>query len=369
MNIRNRARLFRLLTFSFCLFTFASALSCGKRRPPLPPVENVPQRTEFLSGVQRGNRVILSWPAPRRNAPDDSVQSIRRVDVYRLAEPAGSPRGLTEEQFSTRATLIGSVAYEQISAAADDLTYEDVLALREPVRLRYAVRFVNAAGQRAAFSNFLLVEPAPRISQPPVISAAPEVTQNSVVLRWEPPAANIDGSTPANVLGYNVYRADRSQTETAQTPINRTLVNATEYADQSFQFGEEYVYVVRAVSLGQGEAQQVESLNSNAVTVATRDTFAPAAPASLSAAVSPGRISIFFAANPERDVAGYNVFRSDDPALPKERWTKLNRGLLERTTFQDDSVESGVRYHYYLTAVDTSGNTSPPSEVVSEVAP
>ncbi|HKP72922.1 MAG TPA: hypothetical protein VJT82_08295, partial [Pyrinomonadaceae bacterium] len=33
--------------------------ACGKRRPPQPPTENVPQRTEFLSGVQRGNQVIL----------------------------------------------------------------------------------------------------------------------------------------------------------------------------------------------------------------------------------------------------------------------------------------------------------------------
>ena len=366
-----RGRGVRVSLPAFCLLLSAFWLSaaCGKRRPPLPPVENVPQRTEFLSGVQRGNRVILSWPAPRRNAPDESVQSIRRIDVYRLAEPVGSPRGLTEEQFAARATLVGSVEYEQIRAATDGLTYEDTLSLTEVVRLRYAVRYVNASGQRAAFSNFLLVEPAPRISQPPVLAAAPEVTQTAVILRWQAPAANIDGSTPANILGYNVYRADRSQAEASQTPVNRALVTATEYADQTFQFGEEYVYVVRAVSLGQGEAQQVESLNSNAVAVVPKDIFNPSPPASLSIAVAPGRISVFFAANPERDVAGYNIFRSTDPALPKERWTKLNRALLERTTFQDEAVESGVRYYYYLTAVDTAGNPSAASEVVSEVAP
>jgi hypothetical protein len=67
------------------LFVFAM-IGCGKRRPPLPPVERVQQRTELLSGAQRGNGVILSWPAPLRNAPDESVQSIRRIDVYRLAE-------------------------------------------------------------------------------------------------------------------------------------------------------------------------------------------------------------------------------------------------------------------------------------------
>ena len=92
---------------------FASAacllVGCGKRRPPLPPSENIPQRTELLSGVQRGPRVILNWPAPRRNASDESVQSIRRIDIYRLAEPVNAPLPLTEEEFGARATLIGSV--------------------------------------------------------------------------------------------------------------------------------------------------------------------------------------------------------------------------------------------------------------------
>jgi hypothetical protein len=155
-----------ILTSSFFLLPFS--VSCGKRRPPQPPVERVPQRTELLSGVQRGPEVILSWPAPQRNAPDESVQSIRRIDVYRLAEQPSAPLPLTEEEFSARSTLIGSVTYDQIRTATDQLTYVDTLELAgQPTRLRYALRYVNAAGQRAAFSNFLLLEPAARVSQPP----------------------------------------------------------------------------------------------------------------------------------------------------------------------------------------------------------
>src|SRR6266480_1951437 len=120
------------------LFLLLVVSGCGKRRPPLPPVERVQQRTELLSGVQRGNQVILSWPAPRRNASDESVQSIRRIDVYRLAEKPRAPLGLTEEEFSTRSTLIGSVTYEEIKKATDVLTYTDTLELAgEPTRLRY----------------------------------------------------------------------------------------------------------------------------------------------------------------------------------------------------------------------------------------
>ncbi|HJQ33228.1 MAG TPA: hypothetical protein VJ866_13660 [Pyrinomonadaceae bacterium] len=336
----------------------------------MPPVESVPQRTELLSGVQRGNQVILSWPAPRRNAPDVSVQSIRRVDVYRLAEAVNDPLPLTEEEFSARATLIGSVTQEELERPGETLSYTDELTLSEPVRLRYAVRYVNAAGQRASFSNFLLIEPAASVSRPPAVNPSPEIKENAIVLRWTAPEANVDDTRPANLLGYNVYRSAASQNQPAQTPLNSRPVEATSFADQSFSFGEEYVYVVRAVSLGTG-GEPVESLNSNAVTAKPVDIFAPAAPTGLTAAASgtPLRMSIFFAANQERDVAGYNLYRSTDPTLPKKEWTKLNQRLLDRTTFQDEALKSGQKYYYYVTAVDAAGNESAPSEVFSETAP
>ena len=356
-----------------CLFVVAFLIAgCGKRRPPLPPVERVQQRTELLSGAQQGNEVILSWPAPRRNAPDSSVQSIRRIDVYRLAEKPGAPLALTEDEFAARATLVGSVSYEQIQTAGDTLTYRDVLELAgQPTRLRYALRYVNASGQRASFSNFLTIEPAARIAREPTISAPPKVAEDAITISWQPPTANIDGSTPVNLLGFNVYRTDEAQTEIGSQPINAQLISGTEYADKNFQFGKDYRYVVRAVSLGTG-GLQVESLNSNAVSVSPKDIFPPAAPERPSVAApepSSARLAIFFAANKESDIAGYNIYRSTDPDLPKQNWTKLNQTLLTRTTFQDDKVESGKTYYYYVVAVDKAGNVSPPSEVASEKAP
>jgi predicted phage tail protein len=362
-----------VLFVQMCLCVFVVLASgCGKRRPPLPPVERVQQRTEFLSGAQQGNEVILSWPAPRRNAPDSSVQSIRRIDVYRLAEKPGAPVALTEDEFSARATLVGSVTYEQIQTAGDTVTYRDVLELAgQPTRLRYALRYVNASGQRAAFSNFLSIEPAARIAQAPTLTAPPKVAEDSITISWQAPAANIDGSTPVNLLGYNVYRVDESQTELGNQAINSALISGTEYADKNFQFGKDYRYIVRAVSLGTG-GSQVESLNSNTVSVSPRDIFPPAAPERPSVAApepSSARLAIFFAANKETDIAGYNIYRSTDPDLPKANWTKLNQALLTRTTYQDDKVETGKTYYYYVTAVDKAGNVSPPSEVGSEKAP
>ena len=266
-----------------CLTAVVVSAGCGKRRPPLPPVERVQQRTELLSGAQQGNRVILSWPAPQRNAPDSSVQSIRRIDVYRLAEKPGTPLPLTEEEFAARSTLVGSVTSEQIKNDGETLSYADTLELAgEPTRLRYAVRYVNASGQRAAFSNFLLIEPAARIALPPtLVTTGKEISEDAITISWQPPAVNIDGSTPVNLLGYNVYRMDEAQNETSQTPINSAPVSGTEYVDKNFKFGNTYRYIVRAVSLGT-EGAQVESLNSNSLSVSPRDIFKPSAPAKAS---------------------------------------------------------------------------------------
>jgi len=231
------------------------------------------------------------------------------------------------------------------------------------------VRYVNAAGQRAAFSNFLLLEPAARIAKPPtLIATGKEISEDAVTISWEPPTENIDGSTPVNLLGYNVYRVAETESEVNPAPLNTAIITGNKYIDQNFKFGETYRYLVRSVSLGT-EGGQVESLNSNSVTVSPKDEFAPSAPASITVAAAPGRLSIFFPANPEPDIAGYNIFRSTDPDLPKNQWTKLNGTSLTRTTFQDEKVESGKRYYYYLTAVDQAGNISAESEVVSEVVP
>src|SRR5262245_5902098 len=173
-----------------CAFLIASMVfgGCGKRRPPLPPVERVQQRTELLSGAQQGNEVILSWPAPPRNAPDSSVQSIRRIDVYRLAQNPGARVSLTEDELAARAPLVGSVTDDQIQTAGDTLTYRDKLELAgQPTRLRYAIRYVNASGQRAAFSNFLTIEPAARIAQAPTLSTPPKMTEDAITLSWQPP--------------------------------------------------------------------------------------------------------------------------------------------------------------------------------------
>jgi hypothetical protein len=354
-----------MLLLGLCALSMAP--TCGKRRPPLPPAERVPQRTEELNGVQRGNQVILMWPAPLRNASSGSVQSIRRVDVYRVAEKPNAPLALTEDQFATKALLVGSVPYDEIRKGGPTLTYVDTLELAgQPARLRYAVRYVNAAGQRAAFSNFFLMEPAAKVSKAPT-NVTEQESETAIALSWDAPTTNVDDSTPVNLLGYNIYRVDPAKPDAEPKPLNKEPITATHYDDKAFKFGEKYDYFVRSVSLGT-EAKPVESFDSNKVAATPKDTYRPAVPSLAQPTSIPGRIALFWAANSEPDIQGYLLYRSIDPNAARP-WIQLTPEIYTKTTFQDSNVETGKTYYYYVIAVDNSGNKSEPSNVVSETVP
>jgi fibronectin type 3 domain-containing protein len=336
-------------------------LSCGKRKPPQPPLERVVQRVQ-VSGFQRGDQIRLQWTLPVRNAGKGSVLNINRVDVYRLAEPLNSTPSLTEEEFAAGSTLITSLPIKEEDFTKKTLTYFDKLDFAgQSIRLRYAVRFVNASGSKAGFSNFFLIEPTAKIANSPSLSTI-KVSQDVLTLYWVSPEANIDSSKPANIIGYNVYRASTDD-ETARL-LNQTPLTQNEFKDANFEFEKNYKYFVRTVSLGT-EAEPIESQESNILEVAPKDIFPPSPPSGITLAASPTTISIFFVSNPEIDVVGYKIYRSIDNVA----WQVLTDKLLQTNTFQDTKVESGKTYYYYLIAVDKYGNESEKSEVIKEIVP
>ena len=341
------------------------SLSCGKRKPPLPPKERVVQHVE-INGFQRGSQVILSWVMPEKNAASGSSLHITRADIYRLAEPVDAPRAISEEEFASRSTLVATLNIRDTDFGSKALTYTDTLQFAgQAARLRYAIRLVNASGQKAAFSNFLLLEPASRVAQAPT-SLSADVTQDAINLTWIAPTANVDGSSPVSLLGYNVYRSGSDKVPGRL--LNKTPLSSTAFEDQFFEFDKPLFYFVRAVSVGSG-GEPVESAESNIIQLLPKDTFPPSPPAAITIAATPTTISIFFATNPEKDVVGYRLYRSSDENLEKDKWELLTQQPLTTSTYQDVKVESGKTYYYYITAIDRAGNVSELSDVVSETLP
>lgn len=362
---------------SFCLC--ASALtsliicvsSCGKMGPPLPPLPRVPLIVSDLRAVQEGDSVNLSFPLTR--GPKST--KLQRIDVFRLTEAAEAPLGITSNTFSDKASIIYSFTENKIPTDTATLVYKDTLDLKNTsnkIRYRYAVQLVDKDGVAADLSNYALVAPIFNLANPPknlqVVQGEKEIQ-----LSWDAPLSNMNGTSPANIIGYNVYRKAESG---AFVKLNSEILNDTKFTDRNFSFGEIYEYAVRGLSSASGSTGKIASTNAletsagNSQIIAAKDIFAPPPPSSVTIASIQGIVSIYWPLNTESDIAGYNIYRADSINGSADKWVKLNQNIHTTASFKDNNVKVEQEYFYKITAVDTSGNESQPSKVVSEkVAP
>ena len=145
---------------------------------------------------------------------------------------------------------------------------------------------------------------------------------------------------------------------------------SSEFRDPNFEFGTTYLYTVR--SLAQFGADFVESADSVPAVVTPRDTFPPEAPTGLEITVVPATqqasayVELSWAISPEKDLAGYSVYRSDVEGSPGDR---VSTETLPSPTFRDISVVAGRRYYYRVSALDRAGNESPKSSAVQVDVP
>ncbi len=344
------------------LLLHALSVACGKIGDPLPPIPRSRMIIDELSVTQQGLQLVLSFPFTR--TPRTRLQ---RVDVYRLVEPVSAPRGLTQESFSERATIINSIAADRIPLDQSTVSFDDTLDPKNGQtnsRYRYAVRLVNTAGQAADFSNYAEIEPLFDLSLPPANIQAVQ-REREIEITWARPAANENGTVPANVTGYNIYRTEGEVT----TKMNAEPLREPRFVDRNFQFGVKYRYVVRSLSLPTGSATLnavIESNPSEPLANTPKDTFPPATPKPVTIASINAQVSLFWPLNAEPDVAGYNIYRSEDENTPPEKWVKLNPQLHKTASFRDERVQVGKKYFYQITAIDVYGNESVRSETVSE---
>jgi hypothetical protein len=98
----------------------------------------------------------------------------------------------------------------------------------------------------------------------------------------------------------------------------------------------------------------------------TPDSTPPGAPQNATATAAASSVSVSWTANAEPDLAGYNIYRSTSSPVSTSGTPLNGATLLTRVnSYADISVANGTTYFYAVTAVDSSGNSSLPSNETS----
>lgn len=390
-----------LFAAAIFLPVFAGCASPGEpveRRPA------VPVAIADLAASQSGNDVVLTCSVPKDTVDHSSIGEAPAFEVYRSIHPvAPGASPAPASPFALLVTIPAALAPSYVTGDhfryVDSLTAGDFLPNHQQSVASYMVRTSVSNDKESADSNRvdLDIYPAPV----PITDLHAEGTKSAIVLHWTPPQADLTGNAPA-IAGYRVYRANAQtpptvaatnalNTPTAAAEPNQNVAAAAgaaassapeapqltsplveigdadtnEFRDTDVEKDKTYVYSVRTAI--QVDGKPLESADSNLAAITLHDVYPPGAPTQLLATPVPAvggaaaHVDLSWAINPETDLAGYNVYRSEQAGVPGAR---VNQQLLPTPAFSDMNGVPGRSYYYSVTAVDRTGNESAPSAAV-----
>jgi hypothetical protein len=390
-----------LLLFAALLFSCGCVFVLGGCASPGEPTERkapVPEAVGDLAAQQVGNGAALTFTVPDQTADKHPLNQPQGVEIYRDFAPAATsnPQAPTTLLVTIPAAMVSNYVTQGRFHYTDELRPEDFTGHPNSAAV-YAVRTRASAKNSSGASNVASVRVYPLPDA--IADLKTEVTHTGIQLTWTPPTRTPVGAAPP-IASYRIYRALAPAAVATQQPANAqgaaTAANPSQalaqspaqtppltasltkiaetqspdYLDTQIQFGNSYIYLVRSVATVEGEPR--ESGDSNRVTILARDTFPPATPQGLivvfvpGQGTEPGQLELSWNISPETDLAGYNVYRTEQSGV---QGTHLNSELLPTPAFRDMNAVPGRTYFYSVTAVDRSGNESAASEPASGEVP
>jgi hypothetical protein len=390
---RSSVSIFHLFVAVFCV-----SFAAGCAAPSEPTTRHAPAATAVtgLSARQLGSRVYLSFALPTKTEDHKAFSATLSLDIHwEFVAPGAAPPDAAAIEKQNVLVRVPSALMSQYTNEGHvlfpvELKPED-LKSHFGGRAAFVVRTRISARRASEPSNVAVVRVYPPPA--PIADLAATVTQEAVELKWSAVTPQAGPSDPAGAnataaVSYRVYRAERTgakanaatathaatsaNTTTAPSaPLSELLGETTtpSFRDTTFEFGHAYVYSVRSVvRYGPTPNESVESDESNLLALTPKDIFPPAAPQGLVAVSvpatsnAPAGIELSWAISAESDLAGYNIYRSDQDSESRQR---LNQSTLLTPAYRDITVLPGRLYSYTVTAVDRAGNESPASEPVT----
>jgi hypothetical protein len=316
-----------------------------------------PQQVKDLGVIQKGRTIELSFTPPSLATDGERLTKPMEIEIYRTVTPRGAAAAPMSESGTPwvslkppdvgRLTLGDKVIYtwnipqpEYTSSQGAGYAF----ALRG---LTYGFRHRALQGKLSNVARVTLADVSG-----PIENLRARSAEKAIEIEWSAPARSLAGGPIAELSGYQVYRSDTGKPGTFEL---RAETHSPSYRDPDFTFDHSYTYKVRAEF--KSGPSTAESADSAAVEITPRDVFPPAAPRHVTAIYAEGAVEVVWSPTTAPDLAGYNVLRREDGNAE----IRVNKQLVRTPVFRDTQVVAGRRYAYRVTAVDLTGNESPPS--------
>jgi fibronectin type 3 domain-containing protein len=339
---------------SFVGLIIIGILSCGRKGSLTVPRLVAPKAIEDLNYYFDNGVLVLKWGIPTENVDGSKLDSLKGFIVRRSDIPLSNKGCLTcPAPFKDVADIDISyprnakVSKRSVQYGASDLSAKHRYTYRV---LSYTVHGNLSDGSNVVTLNWDTVPPPPS-------SISVGVGDREVKITWRPESDDINKE---EIAGYRVYRRPKKEPY-PHSPINDTLIHDNRFEDKDVENGTTYFYVVRSVIDVAGTL--LEGINSHEVQAIPVDLTPPVPPRELVAIPFDWGIELRWERNEEPDVAGYYIYRKVDGEIFPQC---INERMTKEVSYRDERVSPNKKYHYFVTAVDSSPhrNESQPSEEV-----
>ncbi|OAG26761.1 hypothetical protein TH606_10605 [Thermodesulfatator autotrophicus] len=279
------------------------------RKPPELPVK----------ASQEGNTVIINWP---------------NAKIYKLYFIYRNNQNLTPYGY-------------YVSPKNEGCLFKDQETLEEGKVYTYQVKGLTLTGERVSFKpvSIKIVDQEPPLA--PDGLSFQKISPGKIKLSWKPVKAK-------DLSGYRVWRA--SSLEGPFQPLATLRSQQTSYLDKNLAPGV-YYYAVSSMDYNDNESPR-----SYPLMVPVPDEIPPAKVKGLKASVEPGLVHLRWRSSPEKDLAGYRVYRRFGPQGP---FVLLTVTPLTTETFDDNLPKAmdSTEIYYQVRALDKANNHSPPAAI------
>lgn len=295
----------------FVLLLLLLPAACGKVGAPLPPFIRIPEAVTDLAVTQSGNDLVLTWTNPPRYIDGSAATNLARVRIQAGGE---------------------SLATENVNAAGQPQSYMIATGPITSGQRTFTVVVETSQGKLSDVSNVAAIVPVEVPGR--VLGLIATADQRRIILEWNRPKEN-----PDLVEAYVVTRTD--------IPAEPQTVTDTRHEDTRYQAGKEFTYHVTAVR--RAGDKLVMGIGPETASVVAEDKKPPGVPTGIEITQS----VLTWEPNPEIDLAGYRVFRSE---RADAGFMPVTDGLITTNVFFDPAYRAGT--YYAVSAVDESRNES-----------